>query len=158
MAEQDLTPLIRLRRWEIDEKRRKLADLFRQAEDLQSSIALLEAEQAAQALACDHLVAAGQVTATRTYGAFIEHCREKRARLDAETYRVEQLIRAAQDDLADSFQDLKTIEISQENREKRAATELDRKTGLELDEMGLDLHRRRDDTPAAELHREDGEG
>ena len=47
------------------------------------------------------------------------------------------------DEIIEAYQELKTLEITQENRDKRELAELERKTNAMLDEIGLTLHRRR---------------
>ena len=52
------------------------------------------------------------------------------------------------DEIREAYQELKTFEITQENREKREAAELERKNNAVLDEIGLTLYRRRQEENA----------
>ena len=52
------------------------------------------------------------------------------------------------DEIREAYQELKTFEITQENREKREAAELERKNNAVLDEIGLTLYRRKQDEDA----------
>ena len=54
------------------------------------------------------------------------------------------------DEIREAYQELKTFEITQENREKREAAELERKNNAVLDEIGLTLYRRKQEEDATE--------
>lgn len=145
MAAKSLKPLIRVRKFELDEKQRQLGNLLRFEQSLQNRKILLakrfkEEEQAAN----DNQVAA------LTFGAYVDwHVAENR-RVDKalEDNRMEILL--MRDEIIEAYQELKTLEITQENREKRELAEIERKVNAMLDEIGLTLHRRRQEQEAEE--------
>lgn len=137
MAE-DLYVLIRLKKWEVDEKRRALAELFRKEEQILDDLDKLALE-----LLQEQKTAASNFQYSITYGKYAESYIKRRENLELSLIIVRQKVMQAQDELADLFQELKTYEISQENREKRRAEELKIKEQNKLDEIGLNLHRRR---------------
>ena len=51
-------------------------------------------------------------------------------------------IEAARDELSEAYRRLKTFVITQEQRDEAEALEESRLEQIELDEMGLELHRR----------------
>ncbi|MGD9637775.1 MAG: hypothetical protein AB7U85_01795 [Alphaproteobacteria bacterium] len=135
---EDLYALIRLKKWEIDEKRRALADLFSQEEKVINNIKKLLEE-----LEEEKRTAALDIQYRITYDIYVQKNIKIRQSLDGILIKTRQRIQEVQDELAILFQDLKTYEISQENREKRRAEELKIKEQNKLDEIGLNLHRRR---------------
>ena len=142
---KSLKPLIRVHKFELDEKQRALGNLLRFEQALENRKILLakkfkEEEQAANS---------NQVAAM-TFGAYVDwHIAENR-RVDKalEDNRMEILL--MRDEIMEAYQELKTLEITQENREKRELAELERKVNAMLDEIGLTLHRRRQEEEAEE--------
>jgi flagellar biosynthesis chaperone FliJ len=53
------------------------------------------------------------------------------------------MIDAARDELAEAYRRLKTFEVTQEQREDAEEKEFNRREQIDLDEIGLNLHRRR---------------
>lgn len=50
----------------------------------------------------------------------------------------------AREELAEAYNELKTFEITQRERDRRAQEERDKKEQAFLDEVGLNIHRRKD--------------
>jgi flagellar export protein FliJ len=139
MARKTLSTLIRLNRFEVDEKRRALQRLLDRETEIQGSIDHLDRQ-----LEAERAVAAQPEAASLglSYGAFAaatktrkEAHREKLADLYPE---IEQA-RAA---LSEAFGILKKYEIAQANRLAEEAAEQARVETLEMDELGLASHRR----------------
>jgi flagellar export protein FliJ len=138
-----LLGVIRYRKHVVDEKRRKLGDLLRQEDYLLRALGDLEAQmrQEAEAAASD-IQGAG-----RTYALYIQRAHERRDTILAALAETRRHVARAQDEVRDSFKDLKTLEIAQENRETTARREAEHKEQIVLDDIGLDLYRRRDRGP-----------
>ena len=138
MAGKDLKTLIRVHKFELDEKQRKLGNLLRFEQALQNRKILLakrfvEEEQAANS----------SPVAAITFGAYVDWHIEENKRVDRALEENRQEILLMRDEIIEAYQELKTLEITQENRDKRELAELERKTNAMLDEIGLTLHRRR---------------
>ena len=138
MAGKDLKTLIRVHKFELDEKQRKLGNLLRFEQALQNRKLLLakrfvEEEQAAKS----------NSVAALTFGAYVDWHIEENKRVDRALEENRQEILLMRDEIIEAYQELKTLEITQENRDKRELAELERKTNAMLDEIGLTLHRRR---------------
>lgn len=138
MAGKDLKTLIRVHKFELDEKQRKLGNLLRFEQALQNRKILLakrfvEEEQAANS----------NSVAALTFGAYVDWHIEENKRVDRALEENRQEILLMRDEIIEAYQELKTLEITQENRDKRELAELERKTNAMLDEIGLTLHRRR---------------
>ena len=139
MAKKDLHTLIRLRKWDVDEKQRALAVLLRQEEGVIERQAALEAEVLAE------MAFAGQLPADQrtTLSGYLKRCENFRAALDAALKDIRQRITGAQDHLAEAYRRLKTFEVTQLQRDLAESREEARLETIELDEVGLNGHRRK---------------
>ena len=141
---KDLHALIRLRKWEVDEKQRALGLLLREEERVIARQTALE-----QSLVQERaFVAKAEPSQRVTFEAFVRRCMAAREALERELFEVMKKIALAQLDLAEAFRRLKTFEISQRQRDLEALKEEERLEQLTLDEVGLTLHRRKADGAA----------
>src|SRR4051812_17032955 len=110
MAKKDLNTLIRLRKWDVDEKQRSLAVLLRQEEGVVERQAQLEAEVLAE------LAVAAQLPADQrgTLTGYLKRCEGFREALKSALRDIRQRITLAQDQLGDAYRRLKTFEVTQE--------------------------------------------
>lgn len=135
-----LKTLIRLSKFNVDEKRRVLTALQTREdhiiEEIRQGEAQLKEEQ--------RLAAADATGVGFVYGAFQRAWMKRRDLMHQALAAVRRDIEKARDDLAEAFRELKTYEITQANREKREREEADRKEQVFLDEVGLNIHRRKD--------------
>lgn len=133
--------LIRLREWQLDEKRRILGELMRQLDVLEA-----EAIRHERSIVEEQRVAREYPeTAGRTYGGFARWAITRREQVAAAIAYQEKLIGAARDELGVAFRELKSIVLAQGARDRRAAEDLERKTQAFLDEIGLQRRRWRED-------------
>lgn len=136
---RDLRGVIRLRKWEVDEKRRRMAEFLRQEAAILERRRLLEEE-----IARENAFAAGHVRESgATFGNYAARVRQRRLQLDAALDKVRGLIEEVRNELGDVFRELKTYELAQEARDEREHRERERKEQILLDELGLELYRRR---------------
>lgn len=136
---KDLHTLIRLRKWEVDERQRALATLLRQEEGV-----IEKQKELAADLAREMAFAAGLPADQRgTLSGFLKRCEHFRAALDSALADIRQRIVAAQDHLAEAYRRLKTFEVTQDQRDVAEEREDARLETLELNEIGLNLHRRK---------------
>jgi flagellar export protein FliJ len=133
-----LGALIRLHDWQVDEKRRALAEKLRIAEELEARQRALEAEAAAEAR-----VAAGAPEAALFYGRYVEGVRKRRAALDHAMAAVEAEIAKAREEVREAFLQLKKFETAAERRARREAEERDHREQGVLDEVALNTYRRK---------------
>lgn len=143
MATADLKAIIRVRKWEVDEKRRELGLVLDQEAAIEDRQRALEAEVIRENAALPENIRAGGIGEAMTLGAYAARALERRRALAEELDAVRRRIEAMRDELADMFKDLKTFELAQEARELAARKEADRKEQIVLDEIGMDLFRRR---------------
>ena len=176
MAKQakGLKTLIRLAKFDVDEKRRVLTALQNQEErtlhDIaESEVRLRQEQELAEraggdadaereaALLCRHdAPERGQDDAERgaaeptgvgfIYGAYHRAWMAERQALFARLATIRQQIEIARDDLAEAFRTQKTYEVTQANRERREREEADRKEQTFLDEVAQTQHRRKEES------------
>lgn len=139
MARRDLHNLIRLHEWRVDEKRRRLGELIRVLDDLEDRARRLEQE-----LAMEQQVA-GQAPdeAGFLYGNYADAVIQRRERLATSIAQAEQEVAGAREELRQEYRELKKYEIAQENRDRRALQEAERREQLVLDELGIQGYRNR---------------
>lgn len=140
MAKSDLHTLIRVRKWEVDEKQRGLAVLLRQEESVIERQVALEAEIKREIA----FTAEAPPEERFTFSAYLARCDDYREQMKAMLQEIRRRIAAAQEELAEAFRRLKPFEESQKMRDAEEEREADRLEQIDLDEMGLNLHRRRD--------------
>jgi flagellar export protein FliJ len=140
MADKDIHSLIRLKKWTVDEERRALSDILAQETAvIRRQLSLEETVRREQA------VAAADTTglAGRAYGAFARAAVELRERLEKQRDEIAKAVAAQRDKVAVAFQEFKTLEQIQKNRDARARVERDRKEQAAMDEIAANNHRRR---------------
>jgi len=140
-----LKPLIRLSKFNVDEKRRALTALQNREDQILAHI-----QAAEQQLLHEQQVASQDQGVAYLFPAFLAAWKTRRQNLEQMLAAVRAEIEVARDDLAEAFRALKTYEVTQANREKREREELDRKEQIFLDEIGQNTHLRRKAAEEAE--------
>lgn len=138
MAGKDLKTLIRLHKWDLEDKQRKLGQLLRFEAALYNRKDLIRRQYEEE-----ERVANENQVAALTFGAYVEWYIAERDRVNRTIAENEAEILKVRDEILEAFQELKTFEITQENRHKREMAELERKMNAVLDEIGLNLYRRK---------------
>lgn len=138
MAGKDLKTLIRLHKWDLEDKQRKLGQLLRFEAALYNRKDLIRRQYEEE-----ERVANENQVAALTFGAYVEWYIAERDRVNRAIVENEAEILKVRDEILEAFQELKTFEITQENRHKREMAELERKMNAVLDEIGLNLYRRK---------------
>jgi len=136
---KNLKALIRLHQWTVDEKRRKLGQLLKMLAELEDKSKRLEEEVIEEQAAA----ARNPETAGHLYGNYARQVIERRERLAKSIASMEQEIAVARDELNEAYRELKKFQVAQEVRDRRAALEAARREQNVLDEIGLNIHRRR---------------
>ncbi|NKB43046.1 MAG: flagellar export protein FliJ [Alphaproteobacteria bacterium] len=140
MASTDLETLIRLRKFEVDERQRAMAILLRQEEAVLAGLDSLSNEKAAETAFMEQ---AG-IWEGSTFSAYLKHWEVRRSQFMDALDHVRAKIEEARDELSIAYRRLKTFEITQEQRDEAEELEENRLEQIELDEMGLELHRRKE--------------
>ncbi len=138
----NLLSLIKLRRHNVDEKQKVLAELYRQIELIeQSKNTLLERLRTEREV----LDKAGTLEMYAYFGRFSQNINRMVERLNAEKQKLEMRITVAQDDVREAFANVKRIEIVQQERDRVEKKAQDDKEGREMDDIGIDSFRRKEE-------------
>lgn len=141
----DLEPLIKYRKHTVDEKRRFLAQLYRESEQIERQKQAVEKQMEREiALAKDM----GTTDASAFLNKYLEGARRKIKALEGSLRKMDVRIAAAQEDMRGVFAEMKKVEIIQRNREERAAAAQKKKDDQELDEVAIEQYRRKLDEEA----------
>lgn len=133
-----LDSLIRLHRWQVDERRRHLADLEGLATQLTDEQHRLDREEAREQAA-----AAASPEAAVTYAAYARQLIERRRKLAQSQAEVAEQIERSRAALAEAFQEVKRYEIMAANRLRQQQRREERRQQRALDDLGAEVLRRR---------------
>ena len=133
-----LESLIRLHRWQIDERKRHLADL-------EALAAKLRDEQRRLALEEQHEQAAASASAEAAYAyaGYAHGLIERRRKLMQSLAEIDGQVAKAREALAEAFQEVKRYEITAASRARQQQIREQRRQQRTLDELGVDAYRRR---------------
>jgi len=134
----DLRAVIRLHRWQIDDKQRALVALREREEHSEQHLARMDAEFAAEQAAVAQFPETAYMLAS-----YARAFAQRREQQEQRIAKIKTQITAALDDLALAFQDLKRFELAHEARQAEQRREQLRKENLSLDEAGMNAFRRR---------------
>lgn len=138
----DLESLIRLRRHAVEEKQKILADIFRQIEEREERKKELLARLETERKALDDDL---NLETREYYGRFESVIRGNVEKLDAENAQLEKRLEIVQEEVRAAFAEMKRIEIVDDRRKAEDVQKLIDKEALELDEIGLEGFRRKED-------------
>lgn len=129
---------IRIHKWNVDEARRRLADLERLAVRLAEDLVGLNAE-----MAREQHVAGGNSEANSTYHGYIASALKRRETLRRSIDEARAQVEQAREELQDAFSNLKKFELAAEAMETRARKARNAKELRTQDEIGLAIYRRK---------------
>jgi flagellar export protein FliJ len=132
-----LDSLIRLHRWQVDERRRHLADLEGLAAQLTEERHRLDGEEVREQ------AAAAAPEAAFAYAAYARQLIERRRKLAQSEAEVAEQIERSRAALAEAFQEVKRYEITAANRARQQQRREARSEQRALDDLGAEAFRRR---------------
>ncbi len=136
MKKQDT--LLRLRRFRVDDLKRRMATLDGMKADVEKKLADLE-----ESVARERQRAGDTDIGRLAFPSFLKSIEIRREKLKDTLKDIERERVACQNDLAAAFQDLKSLEFAAEQQEKRLAEIEARRAQARLDEMALVRHLRK---------------
>ena len=138
----DLESLIRLRKHSVDEKQKRLGEIYAKVEAIEVRKKELTERLNKEREALNDDLA----LETREYfGNFQGVMRGYIEQLDDDLAQLETRLLAAQEDVRVAFADQKRVEIVNDRRKEEQAQELKTKESRELDEIGIEGFRRKDE-------------
>lgn len=138
----ELENLKKFRKHQVDEKRKVLANLYKESEALdqkkQNILDEIDTERTHVANSDDHH--------TQSYfNTYLESMKGKIEILDNAREKMKTRIDFAREDVRNAFAEFKKIEITQRERKKKERKALDKKESDELDEIAIEGFRRKED-------------
>lgn len=137
----DLKSLIRVRKHSVEQKQKFVADLYRQAEELEGQKQELEETLVQERYSLDDL----GIEALSYFGHYSEAVRERIEDIEVAGQKLNARIEVAQEDMRMAYAELKKVEITQERREDKATKEEKRKEDQMFDDIAIEGFRRKGD-------------
>lgn len=136
----DLDSLIRLRKHAVDDKQRIVAQLYREAENLEKQKKVIQEQMAHEKKLAEDM---NRPEAITYYGRYAEGMRKKIDAIQQSLKKLETRIQTAQEEMRVAFAEMKKIQITQTQREKREEKKRKQKDDQQLDEVAIDQYRRK---------------
>ncbi|MDE3114191.1 MAG: flagellar FliJ family protein [Pseudomonadota bacterium] len=130
--------LVRLKRFRVDDLKRRMATLDGMKADLEKKLADLE-----DSVARERQRAGDSDIGRLAFPSFLRSIESRRGNLRATLSELERERAQAQDQLAGAFQELKSLELAMEQQAKKVAEVEARRGQSRLDEMALVRHLRK---------------
>jgi len=138
----NLKPLIKLRKFQVEEKQKILAALLREVEKFEGHKRQLLVQIKEERKTAED---SNDYETLASYRMYAQNARLKIQYYDLEINKYNMLISKAQEDMREAFSEQKKIEIIQENRELEEEREENRKDSSRMDEVGLESYIRKDE-------------
>jgi flagellar FliJ protein len=130
--------LLRLKRFRVDETKRRIASIDAMKADLERKLADLNDN-----VAREKQRAGDSDIGRLAFPSFLRSIEARRENLRTTLKEIEREQQAAQLDLFNAFQDLKSLEVATEQQAKRLAEKQARRAQARLDEMAMVRHLRK---------------
>jgi flagellar biosynthesis chaperone FliJ len=133
-----LPNLIRLHRWQLDERRRAVADLEVLRLTICQDIDRLEVEIAEESGASRELT-----EGVALFPSYFANARARRTRMEASIEEIDASLDAAREEAAKAYRELRKYETALENSQRQEELADNRREQAEQNEVGLGIFRRR---------------
>ncbi len=133
----NLKSLIRVRKHVVEQKQKFLAELYRQAEELENQKTTMLNQMKKEQETLKEMPA----EMIGFFGAYSEAVKARVEDIEDAQKKLETRITIAQDDMRDAFGELRKIELIQEKRDREEAAKRAKKEMQEMDEIGLGTYR-----------------
>lgn len=133
-----LQNLIRVHKWKLDEKRRELADFESLRAEFVKQLRTLEEEQRKE-----QEVAGNNPEVGFSFANYAAAAKQKRDNIRASIEEVDSKIAELNDEVSDCYQELKKYQVALDARGVREKYERNRIEQMGLDEIAIELHRRK---------------
>ncbi len=138
-----LATLIRMHTWELEEKRKTLAEFEGMRDEFIRELERLEAQ-----LLADQKAAAFSPELAQTYGNYAFTVIERREVLNQSISEANDAVGLAADEVHEAYQEVKKYETALERAMERQRLEEERRDQIEQDEMALNMFRYKEKTEA----------
>jgi len=138
MSRKGMTGMIRLHKWQLDEKRRNLVELEKMRDDLKQNLIDIQNELIAE----QQKVAESPIVSI-TYAGYAQNVMARRVNIVNSMLEIDVSIEEVKDQVAEAFKELKKYEVVEQRERERELAEGRRRQQNDLDELSLNMHRRR---------------
>jgi flagellar protein FliJ len=136
MSTKSLDSLVRLYKFQLDEKKRKLSDVRDMAGQLSHGLKMLDEE-----LEREQAIASRNSTHASMFAAFRTQAAARKVTLMQSIERLEEEVLHINDEITAHFQELKRYETAREDRVSTARVKRDKRETAFADELALQQHR-----------------
>ena len=133
-----LRRLVQIHNWDLEQRRKRLAELEQLAEKTRRQIAEVDAQ-----IEEEKAHAAMSPDGSQLFASFLSVALTRRKRAEARLASLEATLERTRGEVEQAFQELKKFEVADEQQQQKRAKEDLRRQQLALDELGLEAHRRR---------------
>ena len=134
-----LDGLIRVRKHVLDQKQKFVAELYRQAEELENQKVTLLTTLEEEREKVDEM----GVEMLSYFGPYSKAVKERVEEIDDAAQTLDTRIEIAREDMREAFAELKKIEITKQNRDDEEEKAINKKESDELDEIAIEGYRRK---------------
>jgi flagellar FliJ protein len=134
---QALDTMIRLHKFQLDDKRRKLRELRDLSQQIQMSLQHLDAE-----VTREQSLAMGNIETQKIFNSFKKMADTRKITLLESLERLEQEVMTVTDEIAEAFTELKRFEITKEDNVAKSKKHKLYQENQQLDEVALQRFRR----------------
>lgn len=131
-----LSGIIRLHKWQVDEKKRQITELEVMKEDLENKLNKLMADLSREQ---ENLAKSNVIDIN--YANYASSVMSRKENLQGSITEIDVSIENMKDELAEAFKELKKYEIVEQRAIEREKEEGKRREQDQLDEISLNLHR-----------------
>ena len=138
MSRKGMTGMIRLSKWQLDDKRRNLADLekmkavfLQNLTDLQNEL-IREQKKVSESPVVDI-----------SYAAYAQQVMVRRLNIVNSMVEIDVSIEDVKDQVAEAFKEVKKYEVVEQRQRDRERADRNRREQGDMDELALNMHRRR---------------
>ena len=131
-----LSGIVRLHKWQVDEKRRQISELEVMRSDLEKKLEKLDSD-----LKDEQKNVASSNVVDINYAGYAAAVMKRRENIEASITEVNVSIENMKDDLAEAFKELKKYEIVEQRAVERELHEQKRREQDRLDEVSLNMFR-----------------
>jgi len=133
-----MTGLIRLHKWQLDEKRRNMGELEKMRSELLHHLQHLQDE-----LAAEKKMAASSPIVSINYVGYAQQVMVRRENIKNSISEVDASIENMKDQVAEAFKELKKYQVVEQREQDRLLADRNLRQQSELDELAINMHRRR---------------
>ena len=137
MSRKSMTGLIRLHKWQLDEKRRNMGELEKMRSELLHHLQHLQDE-----LAAEKKMAASSPIVSINYVGYAQQVMVRRENIKNSISEVDASIENMKDQVAEAFKELKKYQVVEQREQDRLLADRNLRQQSELDELAINMHRR----------------